>query len=167
MSCPMNSVRASWPCTWFTRKLSLMCILLKSPVRSCTVTVAMRPTSFPGSSVRVSPMSCLLNISGARRLYQTLDFHLSLIFRAAARVFFSAMRAARMGGGYLRVPGEAHDDGPIPRPPRLEDARMVREERAEGVRGEDDVRRGMDLRPGRGPSLEDEGVFEPVDGLAV
>src|SRR3990170_2554831 len=111
MSCPMNSVRASWPCTWFTRKLSLMCILLKSPVRSWTVTSAMRPTSFDGSSARVSPTSCLLNISGARRLYQTLDFHLSLIFLAAARVFFSAMRATRRGGGYLRVPGERSGAG--------------------------------------------------------
>src|SRR3990172_6141120 len=84
-----------------------MCILLKSPVRSCTVTSVMRPMSFPGSSVGVSPRSCLLNISGARRLYQTFAFHLSLILRAAARDFYSAMRAARRGGAYLRVPGEA------------------------------------------------------------
>src|SRR6267378_1590886 len=80
-----------------------MCILLKSPVRSCTVTSVMRPTSFPGSSVGVSPSACLLNISGARRLYHTFAFHLSLILRAAARDFFSAMRAARRSVAYLRI----------------------------------------------------------------
>src|SRR6266545_5413493 len=82
-----------------------MCILLKSPVRSCTVTSVTRPTSLSGVSVGVSPSSCLLNISGARRLYHTFAFHLSLILRAAARDFFSAMRAARRGGAYLRVAG--------------------------------------------------------------
>src|SRR2546421_3686723 len=104
MSCPTNCVSASWPCTWSTRKASLMCILLKSPVRSCTVTSVTRPTSLPGSSVGVSPRACLLNISGARRLYHTFAFHLSLIFRAAARDFFSAMTARRRRVGYLRVP---------------------------------------------------------------
>src|SRR6266545_5633443 len=58
-----------------------MCILLKSPVRSCTVTSVTRPTSLSGVSVGVSPSSCLLNISGARRLYHTFAFHLSLILR--------------------------------------------------------------------------------------
>src|SRR5438128_7597517 len=82
-----------------------MCILLKSPVRSCTVTSVIRPTSLPGSSVGVSPRACLLNISGARRLYHTFAFHLSLILRAAARDFFSAMRAVRKGEAYLRVLG--------------------------------------------------------------
>src|SRR2546430_8787146 len=105
MSCPTNCVSASWPCTWSTRKASLMCILLKSPVRSCTVTSVTRPTSLPGSSVGVSPRACLLNISGARRLYHTFAFHLSLILRAAARDFFSAMENARKGGVYLRVGG--------------------------------------------------------------
>src|SRR6266566_6478039 len=80
-----------------------MCILLKSPVRSWTVTSVMRPTSLSGVSVGVSPRTCLLNMSGARRLYQTFAFHLSLIFRAAARDFFSAMRAARTNVRYLRV----------------------------------------------------------------
>src|SRR5207247_2583038 len=103
MSCPTNCVRASWPCTWFTRNWSLMCILLKSPVRSWTVTSVTRPTSLSGVSVGVSPKSCLLNISGARRLYHTFAFHLSLIFRAAARDFFSAIRAARRGVAYLRI----------------------------------------------------------------
>src|SRR3990172_832159 len=167
MSCPTNWVTASWPWTWFTRNWSLMCILLKSPVRSCTVTSAMRPTIFVGSSERVSPMSWRLNISGARRLYQTLDFHLSLIFLAAARVFFSAMRAARKGGGYLRVPGEAHDHDPVPGGPGLENARMRGEERVERVRGHDDVRCGMDLRADRGPAFEHEGVLEPAHGVAV
>src|SRR5947208_4692975 len=105
MSCPTNCVSASWPCTWLTRNASLMCILLKSPVRSCTVTSVIRPTSLPGSSVGVSPRACLLNISGARRLYHTFAFHLSLILRAAARDFFSAMRAVRKGEAYLRVLG--------------------------------------------------------------
>src|SRR3989442_11025457 len=82
-----------------------MCILLKSPVRSCTVTSVTRPTSLSGVSVGVSPSNCLLNISGASRLYHTFAFHLSLILRAAARDFFSAMRAARRGGAYLRVAG--------------------------------------------------------------
>src|SRR5947208_951057 len=105
MSCPTNCVSASWPCTWLTRNASLMCILLKSPVRSCTVTSVIRPTSLPGSSVGVSPRACLLNMSGARRLYHTFAFHLSLILRAAARDFFSAMRAVRKGEAYLRVLG--------------------------------------------------------------
>src|SRR5438046_4497365 len=105
MSCPTNCVRASWPCTWFTRNASLMCILLKSPVRSCTVTSVIRPTSLPGSSVGVSPRACLLNISGARRLYHTFAFHLSLILRAAARDFFSAIRTRRRTGAYLRILG--------------------------------------------------------------
>src|SRR3989441_9483779 len=82
-----------------------MCILLKSPVRSCTVTSVTRPTSLPGSSVGVSPRACLLNISGARRLYHTFAFHLSLILRAAARDFFSAIRGARRGVAYLRIGG--------------------------------------------------------------
>src|SRR3989441_2767695 len=99
----MNCVSASWPCTAFTRNWSLMCILLKSPVRSWTVTSVTRPTSLSGVSVGVSPSSCLLNISGASRLYHTFAFHLSLILRAAARDFFSAMQAARRGGRYLRV----------------------------------------------------------------
>src|SRR5436853_6262652 len=103
MSCPTNCVSASSPCTRATRNASLMCILAKSPVRSCTVTSVTRPTSLPGSSVGVSPRACLLNISGARRLYHTFAFHLSLILRAAARDFFSAMRGARKGGAYLRV----------------------------------------------------------------
>src|SRR5437899_11648715 len=82
-----------------------MCILLKSPVRSCTVTSVTRPTSLSGVSVGVSPRSCLLNISGARRLYHTFAFHLSLILRAAARDFFSAMRTRRRTGAYLRILG--------------------------------------------------------------
>src|SRR5712664_3301034 len=82
-----------------------MCILLKSPVRSWTVTSVTRPTSLSGVSVGVSPSACLLNISGARRLYHTFAFHLSLILRAAARDFFSAMRVARRSGAYLRVVG--------------------------------------------------------------
>src|SRR6266571_2951513 len=82
-----------------------MCILLKSPVRSCTVTSVTRPTSLSGVSVGVSPSNCLLNISGASRLYHTFAFHLSLILRAAARDFFSAMRAARRRVPYLRVLG--------------------------------------------------------------
>src|SRR5438105_10905819 len=110
MSCPTNCVSASCPCTWSTRNASLMCILLKSPVRSWTVTSVTRPTSLPGSSVGVSPRACLLNISGARRLYHTFAFHLSLIFRAAARDFFSAMRGARKDGVYLRVGGWTTDD---------------------------------------------------------
>src|SRR5712691_7717088 len=105
MSCPMNCVSASWPCTWFTRNWSLMCILLKSPVRSWTVTSVTRPTIFVGSSAGVSPSGCLLNMSGARMLYHAFAFHLSLILRAAARDFFSAMRAARKGVAYLRVLG--------------------------------------------------------------
>src|SRR5213593_2555090 len=82
-----------------------MCILLKSPVRSWTVTSVTRPTSLSGVSVGVSPNSCLLNISGASRLYHTFAFHLSLILRAAARDFFSAIRAARSGVAYLRIGG--------------------------------------------------------------
>src|SRR6266705_1894974 len=103
MSCPTNCVSASWPCTAFTRNRSLMCILLEAPVRSWTVTSVTRPTSLSGVSVGVSPNSCLLNISGASRLYHTFAFHLSLIFRAAARDFFSAMQTARREGRYLRV----------------------------------------------------------------
>src|SRR3989449_10799793 len=103
MSCPTNCVSASWPCTWFTRPWRLMCILLQPPVRSWTVTSVTRPTSLSGVSVGVSPKSCLLNISGARRLYHTFAFHLSLILRAAARDFFSAIRAARRGVAYLRI----------------------------------------------------------------
>src|SRR2546423_15129159 len=118
MSCPTNCVSASWPCTWSTRKASLMCILLKSPVRSCTVTSVTRPTSLPGSSVGVSPRACLLNISGARRLYHTFAFHLSLILRAAARDFFSAMENARKGGVYLRVGGWAVTTARISSAPR-------------------------------------------------
>src|SRR5207245_8222911 len=105
MSCPTNCVSASWPCTAFTRNWSLMCILLKSPVRSWTVTSVTRPTSLSGVSVGVSPRRCLLNMSGARRLYQAFAFHLSLILRAAARDFFSAIRGARRGVAYLRVLG--------------------------------------------------------------
>src|SRR5256712_3323701 len=105
MSCPTNCVSASWPWTWFTRKRSLMCILLKSPVRSWTVTSVTRPTSLSGVSVGVSPRSWRLNISGARRLYHTFAFHLSLILRAAARDFFSAIRGARRGVAYLRIGG--------------------------------------------------------------
>src|SRR6266704_1306848 len=103
MSCPTNCVSASWPCTACTRNRSLICILLKSPVRSWTVTSVTRPTSLSGVSVGVSPSSCLLNISGASRLYHTFAFHLSLILRAAARDFFSAMQTARREGRYLRV----------------------------------------------------------------
>src|SRR3989442_2084163 len=103
MSCPTSCVSASWPCTAFTRNRSLICILLKSPVRSWTVTSVTRPTSLSGVSVGVSPSSCLLNISGASKLYHTFAFHLSLILRAAARDFFSAMQTARRGGRYLRV----------------------------------------------------------------
>src|SRR5881397_3376724 len=77
-----------------TGDFSTMNIKLKSPVRPWTVTSVTRPTSLSGVSVGVSPRSCLLNISGARRLYHTFAFHLSLIFRAAARDFFSAMRAS-------------------------------------------------------------------------
>src|SRR5438876_10076489 len=80
-----------------------MCILLKSPVRSWTVTSVTRPTSLSGASVGGWPRACLLNISGARRLYHTFAFHLSLILRAAARDFFSAMETARRGVAYLRV----------------------------------------------------------------
>src|SRR2546426_7766768 len=115
MSCPTNCVSASWPCTAFTRNWSLMCILLKSPVRSWTVTSVTRPTSLSGVSVGVSPSSCLLNISGASRLYHTFAFHLSLILRAAARDFFSAMRAACRGVAYLRVGGGTSPRSP-PRP---------------------------------------------------
>src|SRR3989442_8862391 len=107
MSCPTNCVSASCPWTWLTRNWSLICILLKSPVRSWTVTSVTRPTSLSGVSVGVSPKSCLLNISGARRLYHTFAFHLSLIFRAAARDFFSAMRASPKEGAYLTIPGSA------------------------------------------------------------
>src|SRR5438034_9747227 len=81
-----------------------MCILLKSPVRSWTVTSVTRPTSLSGVSVGVSPRTCLLNISGARRLYHTFAFHLSLILRAAPRDFFSAMRTRRRRVGHLMVP---------------------------------------------------------------
>src|SRR5713226_7341119 len=109
MSCPTNCVSASWPATWLTRNASLMCILLKSPVRSWTVTSVTRPTSLSGVSVGVSPNSCLLNISGASRLYHTFAFHLSLILRAAARDFFSAMRAARRGVPYLSIGGSSPD----------------------------------------------------------
>src|SRR3989442_3468106 len=105
MSCPTNCVSASWPWTWFTRNWSLMCILLKSPVRSWTVTSVTRPTSLSGVSVGVSPRTWRLNISGARRLYHTFAFHLSLILRAAARDFFSAIRGARRGVAYLRIGG--------------------------------------------------------------
>src|SRR6266699_6054479 len=112
MSCPTNCVCASWPWTWLTRKASLMCILLKSPVRSCTVTSVTRPTSLSGVSVGVSPSTCLLNISGARRLYHTFAFHLSLILRAAARDFCSAMEAVRKGGVYLRVRGKPFESTP-------------------------------------------------------
>src|SRR5437867_12130530 len=105
MSCPTNCVSASWPWTWLTRNWSLMCILLKSPVRSWTVTSVTRPTSLSGVSVGVAPRTCLLNISGARRLYHTFAFHLSLILRAAARDFFSAMRGVRRGVAYLRIGG--------------------------------------------------------------
>src|SRR2546426_6964892 len=82
-----------------------MCILLKSPVRSWTVTSVTRPTSLSGVSVGVSPRTWRLNISGARRLYHTFAFHLSLILRAAARDFFSAIRGARRGVAYLRIGG--------------------------------------------------------------
>src|SRR3989442_7751858 len=105
MSCPTNFVGAAWPLTWFTRNWSLMCILLKSPVRSWTVTSVTRPTSLSGVSVGVSPRTWRLNISGARRLYHTFAFHLSLILRAAARDFFSAIRGARRSVAYLRVLG--------------------------------------------------------------
>src|SRR3989454_4033189 len=105
MSCPTNCVSASWPWTWFTRNWSLMCILLKSPVRSWTVTSVTRPTSLSGVSVGVSPRTWRVNISGARRLYHTLAFHLSLILRGAARDFFSAIRGARRGVAYLRIGG--------------------------------------------------------------
>src|SRR5438093_4938596 len=107
MSCPTNCVSASCPWTWLTRNWSLLCILLKSPVRSWTVTSVTRPTSLSGVSVGVSPKSCLLNISGARRLYHTFAFHLSLIFRAAVRDFFSAIRASPKEGAYLTIPGSA------------------------------------------------------------
>src|SRR5437870_7104752 len=111
MSCPTNCVSASWPWTWLTRNWSLMCILLKSPVRSWTVTSVTRPTSLSGVSVGVSPRTCLLNISGARRLYHTFAFHLSLILRAAARDFFSAMLGVRRGVAYLRIGGSYMTDG--------------------------------------------------------
>src|SRR5439155_10406032 len=94
---------------WLTRNWSLMCILLKSPVRSWTVTSVTRPTSLSGVSVGVSPRTCLLNISGARRLYHTFAFHLSLILRAAARDFFSAMRGVRRGGGIFKDWRVLHD----------------------------------------------------------
>src|SRR3970040_1737023 len=108
MSCPTNWVRASWPWTWWTLNWSLMCILLKSPVRSGPVPSAIRPMIFPGSSAIVSPRSCLLNISGGRMLYQPFAFQRSLILRAEVRVFFwacSAMRAARRRRGYITLFG--------------------------------------------------------------
>src|SRR3990172_4341301 len=93
-----------------------MCILLKSPVRSWTVTCAIRPRTFEGSSATVSPRSCLLNISGARRLYQPFAFHRSLIFRAETRGFFSAMRTARTRRVYITLFGphieDAHSSEP-------------------------------------------------------
>src|SRR5438094_9792914 len=69
-----------------------------------------RPARLPGSAVGVSPMACLLNISGARRLYHTFAFHLSLIFRAAARDFFSAIEGASRGVPYLRVVARTRQD---------------------------------------------------------
>src|SRR5881628_2220596 len=112
MSCPTNCVSASWPCTAFTRNWSLICILLKSPVKSWTVT-EVTVQDLTGVSVGVSPSSCLLNISGASRLYHTFAFHLSLILRAAARDFFSAMQTARRGGRYLRVRESAVAGGKV------------------------------------------------------
>src|SRR3990170_3406143 len=85
MSCPTNCVSASLPRTSWTLNMSLMCILLKSPVMSCTVTSVVRPMTFVGSSAGVSPITWRLNISGARRLNQPFAFHLSFTFRAEVR----------------------------------------------------------------------------------
>ena len=68
-----------------------MCILLKSPVRSCTVTSVTRPMTFDGSSAGVSPITWRLNISGASRLNQPFAFHLSFTLRAEVRVGCFAM----------------------------------------------------------------------------
>src|SRR6266571_2437110 len=86
MSCPTNCVCASVPRTSVTRNWSLMCILLKSPVMSWTVTSVIRPMTFVGSSAGVSPITWRSNISGASRLYQPFAFHLSFTLRAEVRV---------------------------------------------------------------------------------
>src|SRR2546427_6802707 len=86
-----------------------MCILLKSPVRSWTVTSVIRPMIFPESSATVSPRTCLLNISGARRLYQPFAFHRSLILRAEVRVFFCSAIATRSKRTGLFNPIRAHE----------------------------------------------------------
>src|SRR2546428_2676304 len=86
MSCPTNCVWASFPRMSFTLNISLMCILLKSPVMSWTVTSVIRPMTFVGSSAGVSPITWRSNISGARRLSQAFALHLSLTLRAGVRV---------------------------------------------------------------------------------
>src|SRR6267143_2573258 len=180
MSCPTNCVSASWPWTWFTRNASLMCILLKSPVKSWTVTSVIRPTSLSAVSVGVSPRSCLLNMSGARRLYHTFAFHLSLILRAAARDFFSAIRAARRGVAYLRIGESAfeanfvlhwreqlHDEDAVPGRSRRIHHSIPREEVLDNDRRDHNVRRGVHLGTDCRPSLHDEGVLKSAEALIV
>src|SRR3972149_1174732 len=118
-----------------------MCILLKSPVRSWTVTCAIRPRTFEGSSATVSPRSCLLNISGARRLYHAFAFPRSLIFRAETRGFFSAMRTARTRRVYIPLFG-------------LDSVRILREQ----VESDDELPPYVDrhLAPGLFHPLVDE-----------
>src|SRR3990170_4130735 len=107
MSWPTNCVWASEPRTSWTRKWSLMCILLKSPVRSCTVTSVMRPATFPGSSAGVSPITWRSNISGATRLYQPFAFHLSLTFRWDGLPGCLAMAQSRTEKGAVYNASEA------------------------------------------------------------
>src|SRR5688500_14354386 len=81
----MNLVSALVPLTDVTWKSILMCISLKSFVRSDKFVEATRPRTLFGSSARVSAICTLLNMGGARMEYQALDFHLSLTLRAVVR----------------------------------------------------------------------------------
>src|SRR3990170_2114809 len=121
MSWPANVVRASVPRTSCTRNRSLICILLKSPVRSCTVTSVTRPMTFDGSSAGVSPITWRLNISGASRLNQPFAFHLSFTLRAEVRVGCFAMGSPpRSRGPYKTFRPFARRPGPRgASPPKL------------------------------------------------
>src|SRR5688572_30268870 len=81
----MNFVSALVPLTVWTWKSILMCISLKSLVRSERFVEATRPRTLFGSSAKVSAICTLLNIAGARIEYQAFDFHLSLTLRAVVR----------------------------------------------------------------------------------
>ncbi len=84
----MNFVFTSFPRTPATSNFTLTWLLLKSPVRSWSVTSTVRPGSFSDSSARVSPTGFPPKRRGDRMVYHCFARNVSRARPAARRFFF-------------------------------------------------------------------------------